>query len=101
MRERVKVPTITPTKLNNTTRSDQSQPNLRECSMFSQLYGRNIGVHCTIQMPIRAGLFDIKGSHRNFWHPKGGRVTVSGKPNDDAKPYQEREVRRAVEEAER
>ncbi len=59
MRERVKVPTITPTKLNNTTRSDQSQPNLRECSMFSQLYGRNIGVHFTIQMPIRAGLFDI------------------------------------------
>ena len=51
----------------------------------------------------RAGFTDRggKGSHRNFRHPKGGRVTVSGKPNDDAKPYQEKEVRRAVEEVER
>jgi predicted RNA binding protein YcfA (HicA-like mRNA interferase family) len=41
-----------------------------------------------------------KGSHRNFKHPKGARVTVSGNPGDDAKPYQEREVRRAIEESE-
>lgn len=40
-----------------------------------------------------------KGSHRNDEHPTGGRVTISGKPGDDAKPYQEREVRRAIEEA--
>jgi predicted RNA binding protein YcfA (HicA-like mRNA interferase family) len=41
-----------------------------------------------------------KGSHRNFKHPKGARVTVSGNPGDDAKPYQEREVWRAIEESE-
>jgi predicted RNA binding protein YcfA (HicA-like mRNA interferase family) len=37
-----------------------------------------------------------KGSHRNFRHPKGQRVTLSGNPGDDAKPYQERDVRRAL-----
>ena len=38
-----------------------------------------------------------KGSHRNFTHPRGSRVTVSGHAGDDAKPYQERDVRRALE----
>jgi len=37
-----------------------------------------------------------KGSHRNFTHPKGLRVTVSGPAGDDAKHYQERDVRRAL-----
>jgi len=37
-----------------------------------------------------------KGSHRNFTHPKGVRVTVSGGTGDDAKHYQERDVKRAV-----
>ena len=27
-----------------------------------------------------------RGSHRNFRHPKGQRVTISGSPGDDAKP---------------
>jgi predicted RNA binding protein YcfA (HicA-like mRNA interferase family) len=40
-----------------------------------------------------------KGGHRNFEHPRGVRVTVSGKGGDDAKPYQDKEVRRAIEEA--
>ncbi len=38
-----------------------------------------------------------KGSHRNFMHPKGVRVTISGHPGDDAKHYQERDVKRALE----
>ncbi len=33
-----------------------------------------------------------KGSHRNFIHPKGIAITVSGKLGDDAKYYQEKEV---------
>jgi predicted RNA binding protein YcfA (HicA-like mRNA interferase family) len=37
-----------------------------------------------------------KGSHRNFKHPEGARVTLSGSPGEDALPYQQREVRRAV-----
>ncbi len=41
-----------------------------------------------------------KGSHRNFTHPKGLRVTMSGQPGDDAKHYQERDVRRALDAAE-
>lgn len=49
----------------------------------------------------RAGFVDRggRGSHRNFEHPRGGRVTLSGQPGDDARPYQEREVRRAIEES--
>ena len=40
-----------------------------------------------------------KGSHRKFLPPRyPGAVTVSGKPGDDAKPTQEQQVRRAVEE---
>ena len=47
----------------------------------------------------RAGFMDRggKGSHRNFSHAKGVRVTLSGSPGDDAKPYQERDVRRALD----
>ena len=40
-----------------------------------------------------------KGGHRNYRHPKGVRVTLSGKPNHDAKPYQEKEVAKAIEES--
>ena len=38
-----------------------------------------------------------KSSHRNFTHSKGVRVTLSGNPGDDAKHYQERDVRRALD----
>lgn len=41
-----------------------------------------------------------KGSHRNFVHPKVAKpITISGVPGDDAKHYQVRAVRRAVEES--
>ena len=39
-----------------------------------------------------------KGSHRNYEHPTGARVTVSGQLGDDAKPYQEREVKNKIQE---
>lgn len=50
----------------------------------------------------RAGFVDRggKGSHRNFIHPKVAKiVTISGKPGEDAKRYQEKAVRQAIEEA--
>ena len=40
-----------------------------------------------------------KGSHRNFQHPKGVRVTLSGSPGDDARRYQEREVEQRIKES--
>jgi predicted RNA binding protein YcfA (HicA-like mRNA interferase family) len=40
-----------------------------------------------------------KGSHRNFVHPRGQRVTISGRPGDDALPYQENQARRKIEES--
>jgi predicted RNA binding protein YcfA (HicA-like mRNA interferase family) len=50
----------------------------------------------------RAGFYEIaggKGSHRKFTHGRyPGAVTLSGSPGDDAKPYQEKQVRLAIEE---
>lgn len=41
-----------------------------------------------------------KGSHRNFVHPKVRKpVTVSGSEGDDAKQYQEKAVKLAIEES--
>lgn len=37
-----------------------------------------------------------KGSHRNFKHPRGLRITISGSLHADAKPYQEKAVKVAV-----
>lgn len=48
-----------------------------------------------------AGFIDRggKGSHRNFTHPSGVVLTVSGHAGDDAKPYQIKLVRAKIEEA--
>lgn len=56
-----------------------------------------------IQDLKKAGFYEIpgrgKGSHRKFTHLKyAGAVTLSGKSGDDAKPYQERQVKQAIEE---
>jgi predicted RNA binding protein YcfA (HicA-like mRNA interferase family) len=40
-----------------------------------------------------------KGSYRSFEHRSGARLTLSGEVGDDAKPYQEREVQRAITES--
>jgi predicted RNA binding protein YcfA (HicA-like mRNA interferase family) len=40
-----------------------------------------------------------KGSHRNFVHRSGVIVTLSGKPGDDAKRYQERTVLEKIRES--
>jgi predicted RNA binding protein YcfA (HicA-like mRNA interferase family) len=41
-----------------------------------------------------------KGNHRNYIHPKVARpITISGKPGNDAKRYQERAVQLAIEES--
>jgi len=43
-----------------------------------------------------------KGSHRNFVHLKVTKpVTISGKEGNDARAYQEKAVRLAIEEAEK
>jgi predicted RNA binding protein YcfA (HicA-like mRNA interferase family) len=39
-----------------------------------------------------------KGSHRNFKHSSGIRITISGSPGSDAKPYQEKAVSLAIEQ---
>jgi predicted RNA binding protein YcfA (HicA-like mRNA interferase family) len=52
----------------------------------------------------RAGFVDRggKGSHRNFVHPNVEKpVTISGNPGDDAKHYQIRAVKLAIEETKR
>jgi predicted RNA binding protein YcfA (HicA-like mRNA interferase family) len=42
-----------------------------------------------------------KGSHRNYIHPSGARATISGQSGHDAQPYQERQVRRQIEESQK
>jgi len=39
-----------------------------------------------------------KGSHRNYSHTKGARITISGNPSHDAKRYQERDVEKVIRE---
>ena len=51
----------------------------------------------------KAGFYEIssagKGSHRKYTHGKYlGAVTMSGKLGDDALPYQEKQVKQAIEE---
>jgi predicted RNA binding protein YcfA (HicA-like mRNA interferase family) len=51
------------------------------------------------QMLRRAGFSERqgKGSHTNWAHPLyPGRITVSGNDGDDAKPYQEKTVEKAI-----
>jgi predicted RNA binding protein YcfA (HicA-like mRNA interferase family) len=52
-----------------------------------------------IKMLESAGFKDRggKGSHRNYKHPSGINITISGKLSSDAKRYQERDVRKAIE----
>ena len=51
---------------------------------------------------LRAGFYEIpggKGSHRKFTHARyHGAVTVSGKTGDDAHHYQEKQIKRAIED---
>ena len=43
-----------------------------------------------------------KGDHRNFVHPKVARpITISGDTGEDARHYQEKSVRSAIEESRR
>ena len=59
------------------------------------------GVRDLIAELEKAGFVDRggKGSHRNFVHPSARKpVTISGKLGDDAKQYQVRAVRLALEE---
>ena len=39
---------------------------------------------------------DGKDSHRNFSHPRGVRITISGSLGSDAKRYQEKAVKAAI-----
>jgi predicted RNA binding protein YcfA (HicA-like mRNA interferase family) len=39
-----------------------------------------------------------KGSHRNYLHPSGAIFTISGKPGNDARPYQEKQVAQKINE---
>ena len=50
----------------------------------------------------RAGFVDRggKGSHRNFVHPKVPRpITIAGRAGNDARQYQDRAVKRAIQES--
>ena len=55
-----------------------------------------------IRALLDAGFYEIpgggKGSHRKYSHSRfPGAVTISGGAGDDAKHYQEKQVRRAID----
>lgn len=53
------------------------------------------------QLLRKAGFEELpgKGSHTNWIHPLyPGKITVSGKDGSDAKPYQEKEILRAIQQ---
>jgi len=55
------------------------------------------------QMLRQSGFTEVpgKGSHTNWVHPfYTGKITISGKDGADAKRYQEKEVKQAIEEVE-
>lgn len=55
-----------------------------------------------IQQLEKAGFINRggKGSNRNFVHPKVAKpVTISGNDGDDAKPYQEKAIKQAIEDS--
>ena len=53
-----------------------------------------------ISMLERAGFANRggKGSHRNYLHPSGVKITISGKLGNDALKYQEKEVKNVITE---
>lgn len=56
------------------------------------------------QLLKKAGFQQVpgKGSHTNWIHPLySGKVTISGKDGSDAKLYQEKEIRQAIQEVNR
>ncbi|MBE9206503.1 type II toxin-antitoxin system HicA family toxin [Nostoc sp. LEGE 06077] len=55
------------------------------------------------QMLRQVGFKELpgKGSHTNWIHPLyAGKITVSGKDGADAKRYQEKEIKQAIEAVE-
>ncbi|MBU7582528.1 MAG: type II toxin-antitoxin system HicA family toxin [Nostoc sp. TH1S01] len=55
------------------------------------------------QMLRQVGFTELpgKGSHTNWVHPLyAGKITISGKDGADAKCYQEKEVKQAIEAVE-
>ena len=67
---------------------------------------------CVVPRKLRELIADLKhagfvqeparGSHRKFRHPKGVTMVLSGHGEGaDALPYQERQVRRMIEESRR
>jgi predicted RNA binding protein YcfA (HicA-like mRNA interferase family) len=55
------------------------------------------------QLLYKAGFEELpgKGSHTNWIHLLyPGKITVSGKDGADAKPYQEKEILRAIQQVE-
>jgi len=70
-----------------------------EVSLFDDTFGISRKIRQLIADLEKHGFVDRggKGSHRNFLHPSGVKITLSGAPGDDAKHYQERDLKRAMQ----
>ena len=87
--------------------ADQKPGNMERCIIDIMIsYWYYIGMPRKIRNLIKdleqAGFINRggKGNHRNYVHPKVSKpVTISGKPGDDALPYQEKAVKNAIKES--
>jgi len=70
-----------------------------EVSLFGDIFVMPRKIRQLIADLEKHGFVDRggKGSHRNFLHPSGVKITLSGAPGDDAKHYQERDLKRAIQ----
>ncbi len=86
-----------PVYISNVTGAAPVSPNVLKTAMMDQEVD-----YYRIRDLERAGFVDRggKGSHRNFVHPRVSKpVGISGNLGDDAKPYHQKAVRRAIAEA--
>jgi predicted RNA binding protein YcfA (HicA-like mRNA interferase family) len=72
-----------------------------KCSTIVISYNMPKKIRELIAMLTKAGFKNRggKGSHRNFLHPSGVKMTISGKSGADALKYQEKDVASKIEEA--
>jgi len=65
---------------------------------YHMLMPKKVGL--LIQRLKKAGFVDRggKGNHRNFTHPSGAKITISGNGGQEAKKDQERAVEKAIGE---
>ena len=97
------ISSVRPRGLGQSPAGGQGQANQRETSIALSsiiivLWSMPRKIRELIKDLKKAGFVNRggKGSHKNFLHSTGIVITISGKTGDDAKPYQEKQLKEAL-----